>query len=80
MNIKTQIVIHESSGKGEVIEQTGVYFTVLFAHCKEMKFKYPDSFEKWLYAKDVALNDEIQKELTEIGDKKIVVEQEKELN
>ena len=59
MDLLNATIIHRDGSEGTVIKQEGHYITVLFSNEKSMKFIFPDSFEKFISAKDISLAAEI---------------------
>lgn len=68
-------VVHPMFGTGEVTEQMGNYLTVEFP-AKTTRFVYPDSFEKFIKAKD----EEVQASIVaEINAMKVAADQQRQV-
>ena len=77
MDLNNQVVIHKSFGEGKVVDHTGSYLVILFNQ-GEKKFIYPNAFKEYLRVKDEAIHTQVQNELAEIEQQKMLVQQETE--
>ena len=63
--LKNEKVIHKQYGEGKIVEVNEEYFNVQFIKCEgTKKFKYPDSFEKFMTFKKSELQEEAKKYLS----------------
>ncbi len=78
MNLKGQIVMHKSLGKGAVTEHDGKYLTISFSD-KVSKFVFPDAFENFLIIDDEVITKQIMDMLDNIKQDKEKVRLEQEM-
>lgn len=62
MKLVNQKVIHKTLGEGKIIEYNEPYMIVAFA-AKEVKFRYPMSFEDFLTAKSEKLAEQVRQDI-----------------
>ena len=69
MQIVNHEVIHQTFGKGTIIEQDNTNLTVHFS-CGMKRFQYPEAFRTFLQLSEEALNIAIQEEIDQLDQKK----------
>ena len=77
MDLKGQIVVHNSFGEGKIVEHVANHLTIAFK-LGDKKFLYPDAFKKFLKAKDSEVATAIEQEIANIEAEKIRIQKEVE--